>query len=205
MKLLRVAVRTRDREALAKQLGQLVDAGHQIVSWQERAQADTNLSLGTDGLLQIKAKRKKMELPFDASTEDLVFWINELSYTGKRPAGSRATLELDVELAYETTVARTRTVDLSSSGLFIRSVAPPPLGAVVGVVLHLDDGAGPLRALGQVVHVVSAKDSALGDESGTPRIAHPGVAVDLVGLSPLGKQRMARRVASAIAQRQQMR
>ena len=205
MKGLRIAIRSRDHEALKKQLVQMVHAGHRLLPWQERSRAQVSMSLGKDGLLQMRARRKKVELPADSSAEEIIFWINEISYSGKRPAGNRAPLELDVELAYGETVARTRTVDLSSSGIFIRSAAPPHVGASVGVVLHLDDGETPLRALGRVVHVVTAQDSGLGDESGARRIAHPGVAVDLVGLSAHGKQRMARRVASAIAQKQQMR
>ena len=205
MKALQIAMRSRDRLALARQLTQLQSAGHKFLPWQDRASADSRISLGSNGLIQIRAKRKKIELPIDSSAEELVFWLNEISYSGKRPAGNRAPLVLDVELAYGDTVARTKTVDLSSSGIFIRSAAPPHLGASVGVVLHLDDGEDPLRALGQVVHIVKAQDSALGDESGKRRIAHPGVAVDLVGLSAQGRQRLARRVASAIALKQQTR
>ncbi len=205
MKALQIAMRSRDRLALARQLTQLQSAGHTFLPWQDRASADSRISLGSNGLIQIRAKRKKIELPIDSSAEELVFWLNEISYSGKRPAGNRAPLVLDVELAYGDTVARTKTVDLSSSGIFIRSAAPPHLGASVGVVLHLDDGEDPLRALGQVVHIVKAQDSALGDESGKRRIAHPGVAVDLVGLSAQGRQRLARRVASAIALKQQTR
>lgn len=204
MKSLKIAIRTKDREAMTRQLVQLENAGHHLLAWQDRTKADTRISLSSDGLLQIRAHRKKIELPVDSSAEELIFWLNEISYSGKRPAGKRAPLVLEVELAYGDTVAKSRTVDLSSSGIFIRSAAPPHVGASVAVVLHLDDGEEPLRALGQVVHVVKEQDSALGDESGKRRVAHPGVAVDLVGLSAHGKQRMARRVASEIAKQQQM-
>lgn len=204
MKALQIAVRSRDREALVKQMIQIQNAGHKLLAWKQRSEADVRVSLGAGQLLQIRAHRKKIDIPADSSAEEINFWINELGYTGKRAAGDRAPLVLDVELAYGDGVAKTRTVDISSSGIFVRSAAPPHLGASLGVILYLDDGDEPLRALGQVVHVVKEQDSALGDESGKRRIAHPGVAVDLVGLSAQGKQRLARRVASAIAQKQQM-
>jgi hypothetical protein len=131
---------------------------------------------------------------FNISSEALAFWINELGYSGARRAGARVPIELPVELAIDKAVVHTVSVDISSGGLFVATAAPPAIGSAVAVVLHLDDGAPPLRSLGKVVHIVHEHGEGLRDESGTSRCAHPGAAIDLIGIAESARQRLAARV-----------
>lgn len=153
-----------------------------------------------DGRLVVSVGTRSITLRDTVTPEELSFWLNELSWRGRRKAGARCPLELRVEVAHESSLIETTTLDISSSGLFFVSAAPPPLGSAVGLVLHLDDGHEPLKTLGQIVHVVSDRGADLGDEAGVNRCAHPGAAVDLVGLSKQGRERMGKRVARYVVE-----
>jgi hypothetical protein len=148
--------------------------------------------------LLLRLGRRRVVLEAGASVEEIVFWVNELWFERRRPGGPRCPLELPVVLAHGTRVFRTRTTNLAEAGLFALIATPPARGEAVGVELHLDDGLPPLRALGMVVKSVRGEDDALVDDTGTVICAHPGVAIELVGLSAAGKRRLRQRIQQAL-------
>jgi uncharacterized protein (TIGR02266 family) len=64
--------------------------------------------------------------------------------------------------------------NISQGGLFIVTITPPPLRAVVELFLHLPDGAAPARTMAEVVQCVSPAEAAFSKRSA-------GVGVQFVG------------------------
>ncbi|MFH1810653.1 MAG: PilZ domain-containing protein [Pseudomonadota bacterium] len=151
--------------------------------------------------LRVRLERHSAVLEASASVEEILFWVNELWFSRRRPGGPRCPIELQVVVAHGAQVSHTTTADLSASGLYAVMVDPPVRGAAVGVELYLDDDAPPLRTLGMVVKSVRGEDDLLIDDSGTRTCSHPGAAIDLVGLPDAGRQRLARCVQRALRTR----
>jgi uncharacterized protein (TIGR02266 family) len=74
---------------------------------------------------------------------------------GQNRAFPRFPVELDLEVRRDATLIGTQAVDLSRSGVFVLSDAPPEVSSAVEVRLRLADGTPSVTTAGVVVHRVA--------------------------------------------------
>ncbi len=96
-----------------------------------------------------------------------------LASAGESRAAARFSTHLPAKLQCGEVFQRTVALNLSSSGIFLATRSPPPLGSRVQVELSLPD-AGDIQLVGRVVRIV--RDGAVGEG----RKTGPGVGVQLL-------------------------
>ena len=75
---------------------------------------------------------------------------------------ARVLVEMKVDLEEGPVQDVCRAVNISESGLLIRSSQPPPLGLEIAMCLHLDEGSEPVSVIGEVVRHTRPKERVQG-------------------------------------------
>jgi hypothetical protein len=124
--------------------------------------------------------------PYDAfveaemSGEEIVRQVNEAFFRSQRSdRPPRYAVSLGVMVRGDGHVIQSTTVDISSGGLFVRSLNPPSPGTQVRLTLIDDANAGEL--LGTVVYTIGPDGDLIiqHGETERPVAAHPGMAIRL--------------------------
>jgi PilZ domain-containing protein len=116
------------------------------------------------------------------SAEDIIARINNVLYLGSsRRSSPRIRVNMSVEYEFDGNLFQSTILDLSENGLFISTLAPPPVNTRITMHFSLSQGKRPIEAIGRSIYrIVCNFDRSIIASPTAPEkkiVARPGAGI----------------------------
>lgn len=113
------------------------------------------ISVGEENQISVSFSSMEGNIDSQMSPEEIVHQVNSVIFrTNKLRKSPRVTVKTRVEYEYEDRNYRSEITTISTHGVFISTLNPPPEGSMVKICFSIPGGGGSIEAVGRVLYSI---------------------------------------------------